>query len=198
MTGRLFVFDTGPLLCFGGFPRGAKLLAGRYHGRAWTTGDVDRELRGLRRSPNPIIAAAADRCVQKFGWIKRRQFAEAADLGALRDLRDRLETFQRADRDSSEFSTTDFGECSVLLLAERVAAGGASVVAVINEDPARRLARSMEIPSVCFAEVLKAMCADGELAAPAAFDGCQKLKRGFADIGDVVESPKYFAQAPAA
>ncbi len=198
MTDRLFVFDTGPLLCFGGFPGGARLLAGRYHGRALTTGDVDRELRGLRRNPNPIIAAAADRCVQKLGWIDRRRFTESDDLEALRDLRARLATFQRADRGLPESSTTDFGECSVLLLAERVAADGASVVAVINEDPARRLGRSMEIPSVCFAEVLKAMCADGELVAPAAFDGCQKLKRGFMDIGDVVESPKYFAQAPAA
>ena len=198
MTARLFVFDAGPLLCFGGFPGGAKLLASRYHGRAWTTGDVDRELRGLRRSPNPVVAGAADLCVQKFGWIERRRFAEANDLGALRDLRDRLGTFQRADRDLLESSTTDFGECSVLLLAERMTADGMNVVAVINEDPARRLARSMEIPSVCFAEVLKAMCVDGELAAPAAFHGCQKLKRGFVDIGDIVESPKYFAQAPAA
>ena len=56
----------------------------------------------------------------------------------------------------------------------------------------------MDIPSVCFAEILKAMCVDGALAASAAFDGCQKLKRGFVDIGDVVESPKYFEQAPAA
>lgn len=32
----------------------------------------------------------------------------------------------------------------------------------------------------------------------AAFEGCQKLKRGFVDIGDVVESPRYFEEAPAA
>ena len=57
MTDRLFVFDTGPLLCFGRFAGGARLLAGRYHGRALTTGDVDRELRGLRRSPNPVGGA---------------------------------------------------------------------------------------------------------------------------------------------
>ena len=198
MTARLFVFDTGPLLCFGGLPGGAKLLAGRYHGRAWTTSDVDRELRGLRRSPNPIIGGAADLCVQKFGWIERRSYNDTEDLEALRDLRDRLETFQRAARDVPENRRTDFGECSVLLLAERMAADGANVVAVITEDPARRLARSMDISSVCFAEVLKAMCIDGALVASAAFGGCQKLKRGFVDIGDVVESPKYFARAPAA
>ena len=198
MTARLFVFDTGPLLCFGGLPGGAKLLAGRYHGRAWTTSDVDRELRGLRRSPNPIIESAATRCVQKFDWIERRSFDDTDDLVALFDLRDRLATFQRADREVPENSRTDFGECSVLLLAERMAADGADVVAVINEDPARRLARSRDIPSVCFAEVLKAMCADGALPVSAAFGGCQKLRRGFVDIGDVVESPKYFEQAPAA
>lgn len=99
MTDRLFVFDTGPLLCFGGFPGGAKLLAGRYHGRALTTGDVDRELRGLRRSPNPVIAASADLCVQKFDWIERRRFAGADDLEALRDLRARLMTFQPGTKD---------------------------------------------------------------------------------------------------
>ncbi len=198
MTDRLFVFDTGPLLCFGGFPGGAKLLAGRYHGRAWTTGDVDRELRGLRRSPNPIIAAAAARCVQKFGWIERRRFDEADELETLRDLRDRLATFQRADRDVPESSRADFGECSVLLLAERLTAEGSNVVVVINEDPPRQLARSLEIPSVCFAEVLKAMCVDGSLTTAAAFDGCQKLKRGFVDVGDIVESSKYFEEAPAA
>ena len=198
MTARLFVFDTGPLLCFGGLPGGAKLLAGRYHGRAWTTSDVDRELRGLRRSPNPIISGAADLCVQKFGWIERRPFNDTEDIEALRDLRDRLETFQRADREVPQNSRTDFGECSVLLLAERMTVDEMNVVAVINEDPARRLARSMGIPSVCFAEVLKAMCVDGALPASAAVGGCQKLRRGFVDIGDVVESPKYFEQAPAA
>ena len=198
MTARLFVFDTGPLLCSGGLPGGAKLLAGRYHGRAWTTSDVDRELRGLRRSPNPIIESAATRCVQKFDWIERRSFDGTNDLEALFDLRDRLATFQRGDREAPQNSRTDFGECSVLLLAERMTADGMNVVAVINEDPARRLARSMDIPSVCFAEVLKAMCADGALPASAAFGGCQKLRRGFVDIGDVVESPKYFEQAPAA
>ena len=198
MTARLFVFDTGPVLCFGGLPGGAKLLAGRYHGRAWTTSDVDRELRGLRHSPNPIIESAATRCVQKFDWIERRSFDGTNDLEALFDLRDRLATFQRGDREAPQNSRTDFGECSVLLLAERMTADGMNVVAVINEDPARRLARSMDIPSVCFAEVLKAMCADGALPASAAFGGCQKLRRGFVDIGDVVESPKYFEQAPAA
>ena len=198
MTGRLFVFDTGPLLCFGGFPGGAKLLAGRYHGRALTTGDVDRELRGLRRSPNPVIAAAADRCVQKFRWIERRQFAESDDLEALRDLRARLATFQRRTQDVLEAGRVDLGECSVLLLAERLAAAGATAVVVINEDPARRLALSLNIPSVCFAEVLKAMTVGGVLTAAAAFNGCQKLKRGFIDVGDIVESPKYFEEAPAA
>lgn len=198
MTGRLFVFDTGPLLCFGGFPGGAKLLAGRYHGRAWTTGDVDRELRGLRQSPNRIIAAAAARCVQKFGWIERQPFSDAADLEVLRDLRDRLETFQRVKKDVPESGRADFGECSVLLLAERLTEDGSNVVAVINEDPARQLARSLDTPSVCFAEVLKAMCIDGTLTAAVAFDGCQKLKRGFVDVGDVVESPRYFQEAPAA
>ena len=125
MTERLFVFDTGPLLCFGGFPGGAKLLAGRYHGRALTTGDVDRELRGLRLSPNPLIAAAADRCVRNLGWIERRRFVEADDLEALRDLRARLGTFQRGTQDVPESSRVDLGECSVLLLAERLAADGA-------------------------------------------------------------------------
>ncbi|MDE0196535.1 MAG: hypothetical protein OXP08_13390 [bacterium] len=198
MTDRLYVFDTGPLLCFGGFPGGAKLLAGRYHGRGCTTGDVDRELRGLRRSTNPIIAAAADHCVQKFSWLERRAFNEADDLEVLRELRDRLATFQRVKRDVSESAIADFGECSVLLLAERLADDGSNVVAVINEDPARRLARSLDLPSVCFAEVVKAMCVDGDLTTAAAFDGCQKLKRGFVDIGDVVESPRYFVEAPAA
>ena len=198
MTERLFVFDTGPLLCFGGFPGGAKLLAGRYHGRALTTGDVDRELRGLRRSPNPLIAASADRCVQKFGWIERRQFAESGDLEALRDLRARLATFQRRTQDIPEAGRVDLGECSVLLLAERLAAARATAVVVINEDPARRLALSLNIPSVCFAEVLKAMTVDGVLTAAVAFNGCQKLKRGFVDVGDIVESPKYFEEAPAA
>ena len=198
MTARLFVFDVGPLLCFGGFPGGARLLAGRYHGRAWTTGDVDRELRGLRRSPNPVIAAAADHCIQKFDWIEQRAFDEADDLEALRDLRDRLATFQRADRDIPESGKADFGECSVLLLAERLTAKGSNVVVVINEDPARRLARSLDIPSVCFAEVLRAMCVDGALTTAAAFDGCQKFKRGFVDVGDIVESPKYFQEASVA
>ena len=198
MTDRLFVFDTGPLLCFGGFPGGARLLAGRYHGRALTTGDVDRELRGLRRSPNPVIAAAAGRCVQKFGWIERRRFAEAADLEVLRDLRVRLGTFQRGTQSVPASSRVDLGECSVLLLAERLAADGSNAVAVINEDPARRLARSLDIPSVCFAEVLKAMSVDGTLTATAAFAGCEKLKRGFVDIGDIVQSPRYFEEEPAA
>lgn len=198
MTDRLFVFDAGPLLCFGGFPGGAKLMAGRYHGRAWTTGDVDRELRGLCRSPNPVIAGAADRCIRKFDWIERRRFDEAEDLEALRDLRDRLATFQRVDRHGSEYSKADFGECSVLLTAERLTAEAADVVVVINEGPARQLARSLDLPSVCFAEILKAMCVDGALSTAAAFDGCQKLKRGFVDIGDVVESPRYFEEAPAA
>ena len=198
MTDRLFVFDTGPLLCFGGFPGGPKLLAGRYHGRAWTTGDVDRELRGLRRGPNPVIAGAADRCIQRFDWIERCRFDEPDDLEALRDLRERLATFQRADRDVPNSSKADFGECSVLLLAERLTAEGSHVVVAINEDPARRLAGSLDIPSVCFAEVLKAMSIDGALTTAAAFDGCRKLKRGLVDIGDVVESPRYFEEAPAA
>lgn len=198
MTTRLFVFDTGPLLCFGGLPKGAKLLAGRYHGRAWTTADVDRELRGLRRSPNPFVAAAAERCMQRFGWIKRQPFGDAADLEELRDRRDRLNTFQRVQRGDPKSTGADFGECSVLLLAERLTAERSDVVVVINEDPARRLARSLDIASVCFAEVLKAMCVDGALAAAAAFAGCQKLKRGFVDVGDVVESPEYFEEVPAA
>ena len=198
MTDRLFVFDTGPLLCFGGFPGGAKLLAGRYHGRALTTGDVDRELRGLRLSPNPLIAAAADRCVRNLGWIERRRFVEADDLEALRDLRARLGTFQRGTQGVPESSRVDLGECSVLLLAERLAADGSTAVVVINEDPARRLARSLDIPSVCFADVLKAMSVDGTLTAATAFAGCEKLKRGFVDIGDIVQSPRYFEEEPAA
>ena len=193
MTDRLFVFDTGPLLCFGAFPGGARLLIGRYHGRALITGDVDRELRGLRRSPNPVIASAAGHCVQKFGWIKRRRFAEADDVEALRDLRDRLETFQRADRDLSESSTTDFGECSVLLLAERVAADRLTAAAVLNEDPARKLARSLAIPSVHFTEVLQALSVDDTLTAAEGFAACKKLKRG---LGDSVVSPRYFQEAP--
>ena len=86
----------------------------------------------------------------------------------------------------------------MLLLAERLAAGRSTAVAVINEDPARRLARSLDIPSVCFSEVLKAMCVDGALTAARAFAGCEKLKRGFVDIGDIVQSPRYFEEAPAA
>lgn len=198
MTDRLFVFDTGPLLCFGGFPGGARLLASRYRGQAWTTGDVDRELRGLRRSPNPIIADAADRCVQKFNWIERRRFAEADDLETLDALRARLGTFQRGERIVPKSNRADFGECSVLLLAKHLTSAGSHVVVVINEDPARRLAWSLDIASVCFAEVLKAMCIHGTLTAAAAFAGCQKLKRGFVDVGDIVESPKYFQEAPAA
>ena len=42
------------------------------------------------------------------------------------------------------------------------------------------------------------MCVDGRLTTAAAFDGCQKLKRGFVDIGDIVESPKYFEEASVA
>ena len=198
MTDRLFVFDTGPLLCFGGFPGGPKLLAGRYYGRAWTTSDVDRELRGLRQSPKPLVAEAAGRCVQKFGWIERRVFDDPDDVETLRDLRDRLGTFRRGEKDVSKSSRVDFGECSVLLLAERLIAEGSEPVVVVNEDPARRLARSLDIPSVCFAEVLKAMCVDGALTVAAAFDGCQKLKRGFVDSGEVVESSRYFEEAPAA
>lgn len=159
---------------------------------------MDRELRGLRQSLNPIIAAAAARCVQKFGWIEQRPFSDAPDLEVLCDLRDRLETFQRVKKDVPESGRADFGECSVLLLAERLTEDGSNVVAVINEDPARQLARSLDLPSVCFAEVLKAMCVDGALTNAAAFEGCQKLKRGFMDIGDVVESPRYFEEAPAA
>ena len=140
MTARLFVFDTGPMLCFGGLPGGAKLLAGRYHGRAWTTGDVDRELRGLCHSPNPVIASGAGRCVQKFGWIARRPFDDTDDLEALGDLRIGWRRFS---------------------------------------------GRTGEYPRTA-----------GQTSA--AFDGCQKLKRGFMDIGDIVQSPKHVEEAPAA
>ncbi len=98
MTDRLFVFDTGPLLCFAGFPRGTRLLADRYDGRAWITNDVDRELRGLRNSGNPFIARAADLGVRKLGWISRHGFEGVDALDALRDLRDQLSTFRRPGR----------------------------------------------------------------------------------------------------
>lgn len=42
------------------------------------------------------------------------------------------------------------------------------------------------------------MSVDGTLTAAAAFKGREKLKRGFVDIGDIVQSPQYFEEAPAA
>ncbi len=59
-------------------------------------------------------------------------------------------------------------------------------------------ASALGIPSVCFAEILKAMSHDGALPPSAAFEGCQKLKRGFVDVGDVVDSAGYFEQSSAA
>lgn len=159
MPGLTYAFDTGPLLCFALLPRGPRLLRDRYDGRAFTTSDVDRELRGLRRSHITGVAKAATTAVDQLNWIPRVSFESVDDNDAIEDLVLRLQTFKK--RSSSPSPTSrypDRGECSILHLAR---INHRTVVA--NENAARELARSLSLATICADDILAAMLRDNVL-----------------------------------
>lgn len=189
MSTAQLVFDTGPLLCFAAIPGGVKLFGDTYHGRAWTTYDVQRELRGLRSNHNPDVAEAAQLAVRRFSWLQLPEVGIADDPEAVDDMLARLDTFKTRRGTRSAFS--DRGECTTILLVQHLAAAGQAVVA-INETPGRMLAQSLRISSVCFAELLHGMSKAGRLTTKQAFAHYTTVTKKGLDAGKVFKSHKDF------
>lgn len=180
MTGsRTVIFDTGPLLCFAAIPTGPSLLKRRFRQTGNTTEQVWTELRGLRRNANPAVADAAVTAVQQMGWLQRHAFDAEADFDMIEDLRGQLRTFQKRPPPREH---SDTGECSVLLLAQRLP----TPVVVFSEDPARKLARARDIPVATVVDILRAMCRDGTLTREQAYTHYRTIVSGGLDPGDVV------------
>lgn len=187
MTERAHLFDTGPLLCFAAIPAGPTLLKERYGTSGHTTEHVVVELRGLRKHPNGAVARAAITALDQMGWLAVHAFDSEADYEELNLLRTQLRTFQRRPPVRAD---SDTGECSLILLAERL--GNSASVIIINEDPARRLARARRLVSASAVDVLQALTRSGALTPTKAYQHYRTMISAGLDPGDVVSDKTYF------
>lgn len=192
---RYFLFDTGPLLCFAGIPRGYGMLAARYKDRAGVISDVHRELHGLANRTGPV-GEAAKIAVSKYGWLESHQLTDVDDLKKVEATRHRLQTFKQHRKrvQDLEGNRKDWGECATLVLAEKFRAANRRqiVVVVANEDAARDLAEADGIPAICAADIFQALVDDGHLTANQAFQHCRKLDGDGFDLGAAVKAADYF------
>jgi hypothetical protein len=188
---RYYLFDTGPLLAFAAANGGPTVLKGRYAGRAGIISDVDRELRGLTRSNNQQLAAAAHTATVQYGWLDRHVIDDAPGLRTVQQLQIRLQTFKRPERriPPTAIDRQDWGECATLLLAERLRKADQQLVIVIaNENAGREMAEAVNIPTVCAADILRAAVKDKTLTAGPAFRMYQQMVSKGIDAGDVIHS----------
>lgn len=184
-----YLFDTGPLLCFAAVPKGPTYLKARYAGRAGIVKDIDRELRGLQNNSDPRVAAAAKIAVTSYGWLKRHEVKEQADLLAIEALRDQIETFRPKPRTKPRLPTDDYGECATIHYARAHVTG--AVVVTINDTNGRLLAAAHQLPTVTTVDVLKAMARDKTMTAGQAFGLYKKIPISL-DAGDTPMSANDF------
>lgn len=183
------LFDTGPLLCFAAIPTGAALLKERYVAVGHTTEHVWSELGGLRRNTNPEVAKAAEVARSQMLWLRRHTFDSEVDYENISLLRGQLRTFQSRPPPKSD---SDGGECSIILLAERLRQT-VEVMAIFNEDAARALAKARGVASACTVDILKAMCLSRTLSPADAYEHYRALRGAGLDAGAVVHDKSYFA-----
>lgn len=182
-AGPLYLFDTGPLLCFAAVPRGPTLLKQRYAGRAGCLVDIDADLTGLTRNTNAKVAKAASTALQAFTWMARYEITDEALLVRIDTIRDLIDTFKRRPRVGQRRPREDWGEAATLTLAETLD----ERVVVINEDAARGAADALRVPNICTVDILRAMVRDSTLSAAEAY----RLYRAMVpelDAGDVIRS----------
>lgn len=179
-----YLFDTGPLLCFAAAKRGAALLKDRYEGRAICLTDVDADLKGLTRNPNPSVARAARNAIAAFSWIPRRVVDDRDVLQRAEDIRNLIDTFKRHKRVGDRRPREDWTEAVTLALAETLDAR----VIVINEDPGRDTADALGIHAICAVDILRALVAEGTLTANQAYQQYKQMVPNL-DPGAVVTGP---------
>lgn len=191
-----WLFDTGPLLCFGALPGGPKLLAARYHARAGIISDVDRELQGLQRNNHRPVAQAAEIASRQMSWLDRHTIEDVAGLEDVQQLLVRLQTFKRSrDRlPPNAAGRKDWGECATIVLAKRLKdARRDPVVVAVNENPATAMAAADSIPTICAVDILSALVNDGALTAKKAFEHYRLWTSSGIDPGPVIiRSPADF------
>lgn len=183
----LFVFDTGPLLCFAATTRGPELLKGRYQGRAVIMGDVDRELRGLRNHEHAKVASAAAKAHASFGWIQRVTLEESL-LGDVELVRDVIDTYRSPPKGDARREREDWGDAATIVWAGQQED---PVVVVMNDTPARRAAHSRGQDTICVVDILRRLRRDGIINGRQAFRFCEELRPEL-DPGDVVTGPESF------
>lgn len=182
------LFDTGPLLCFAGCRLGPSLLRARYSGQAGVVGQIDVELRGLRKDRSSAVSDAARRALDEFHWLERHSIEDEGLLRRAEELRDRLRAFKRRPDANLEGSSKDWGECLTLAFAE---SREDTVVVVANEDAVRDLAPRLEIPTASAVDVLRAMVRDKALTHKHAYTAHREMVR-VTDAGAVVREEEDF------
>jgi hypothetical protein len=152
------VVDSGPLLCFGHVTGGRKLLIERYYRRLHWTVAVFNEINsrasrpardGLRRAQRAAAASWLGQSRSHLGTPR-----ELTDRNAVTAMQARVQ--MQSHRASSR--SQDLGESETLVLAQVE-----SFVALINEDPARRVAHAVGVSAYSAFDVLVAAHNEGTL-----------------------------------
>lgn len=183
-----YTFDTGPLLCFGGFPALGREVRHRCHdGKAHWVGAVRDELQGHARGTGPIALAAGTYAGKGANWLTDCVAYGPTDVdvaGVLREVQRRGR--ERAVRKGRQFDgrpQRDRGEAQSIVHARK-----ARSTFVASDDIARGVAADLGVPVATVVDIARQLVSEGHKAKPLA-SGLQDLAlRGF-DVGGVVAGP---------
>jgi hypothetical protein len=155
---RGVVTDTGPLLCFGHITNGRRLLVGRYYKRLHWTVAVFNEI-SHRAGMAEQGGARGDQRRAAAIWLGQSR----QQLGEPRALTDRRAVNAMQARVQSQSGRVaalgrDMGESETLVLSQQE-----TLVALINENPARQVARLIGVSAYSAFDVLVAAHNEGTL-----------------------------------
>lgn len=176
--------DTGPLLCFGGILGGPRLLINRYKGRLCWAQAVEEEIRN-RASRNVRTKVQEKQQTAASRWVG----ATASHLGEPQVIQDRnaVEVMRSAVQNASKWPTKegrDLGESETLVLAQN-----RSAMALINERPARAVARRIGLRTHCALDVIVAAYQEGSLELREVQRMYEQMRGAELDSGDTLPSP---------
>ena len=176
--------DTGPLLCFGHMAGGVKLLIGRYRGRLrWAQAvaeEIERQANWAVKSGTDAVIRAAARV-----WSGRHRShlgtpCIVADREAIEDMRTKVRAASRYQHDGDG----DLGESETLVLVQ-----AANAVALINENPARRVAAELKVEAYCTMDVLAAEFQAGRIEWRKVLQMYEQLRQANLDAGERLPTP---------
>lgn len=176
--------DTGPLLCFGHMAGGVRVLLGRYRGRLRWAQAVAKE---IAIQANWVVRGRTDGFIRSAAEVwhvrQRKHLGEPQAVGdpiAVEDMRAKVRAASRRPHKENG----DLGESETLVLAQ-----AESSAALINEDPARRVAARIGVDAYCTLDVLAAEFQEGRIEWRKVLQMYEQLREANLDAGGRLPTP---------